>query len=75
MDKHTPCMAASLFRGIRLIMHICYAVPLAVFYPRMSQMKLRSTLRILSKRLLAILDIGIRTEGQWPFAARALSCL
>jgi 1-acyl-sn-glycerol-3-phosphate acyltransferase len=66
MDKLTPDLLISAFRGIRLIMHILYAVLMAIFYPYLSQTKRRRTLRIWSRQLLEILDIGIRTEGQWP---------
>jgi 1-acyl-sn-glycerol-3-phosphate acyltransferase len=66
MDKNVPRMPTSAFMGIRLLLHIVYALLLAILYPRLSQTKRRRTLRILSRQLLEILNIGIRTEGQWP---------
>ena len=66
MDKYMPSMSASAFRAIRLVLHILCAVLLAVIYPHLSQTKRRRTLRIWSRQLLEILNIGIRTEGQWP---------
>ena len=66
MDKHPPNMAVSLFRGGRLALHLFYAALLAVFYPRLNQTKRRRILKTWSRQLLDILNIGIRTEGQWP---------
>ena len=66
MDKRAPGMAGSAFRGIRLALHLSYAMLLAIFYPHLSQTKRRRTLKIWSRQLLDILNIGIRTEGQWP---------
>jgi 1-acyl-sn-glycerol-3-phosphate acyltransferase len=66
MDERSPNVLISLFRGARLVLHLVYAVLLAIFYPHLSQTKRRRTLRIWSRQLLDILNIGIRTEGQWP---------
>ena len=66
MDKHPPNMAVSMFRGGRLALHLFYAVLLAVFYPRLKPAKRRRILKTWSRQLLDILNIGIRTEGQWP---------
>ena len=59
-------MAVSMFRGGRLALHLFYAVLLAVFYPRLKPAKRRRILKTWSRQLLDILNIGIRTEGQWP---------
>ena len=66
MDKHPPNMAVSMFRGGRLALHLFYAALLAVFYPRLKPAKRRRILKTWSRQLLDILNIGIRTEGQWP---------
>ncbi|MDD5384251.1 MAG: lysophospholipid acyltransferase family protein [Gallionella sp.] len=66
MDKRPPNMPASVFRSIRLAMHLFYAVLLAIFYPHLNQTKRRRILKTWSRQLLDILNIGIRTEGQWP---------
>jgi len=66
MDKRSPDMPVSLFRGIRLATHLFYAVLLAIFYPHLNQTKRRRILKTWSRQLLDILNIGIRTEGQWP---------
>ena len=66
MDERSPSLPASLFRGVRLVLHLLYAMLLAVFYPRLKQPRRRRLLKTWSRQLLDILDIGIRTEGQWP---------
>jgi len=66
MDKRPPNMPVSVFRGIRLALHLFYAVLLAIFYPHLNQTKRRRILKTWSRQLLDILNIGIRTEGQWP---------
>jgi 1-acyl-sn-glycerol-3-phosphate acyltransferase len=66
MDEHSPSVPISLFRGCRLALHFFYAVLQAIYYPHLNQTKRRRTLRIWSRQLLDILNIGIRTEGQWP---------
>ena len=66
MDERSPNVLISLFRGARLVLHLVYAVLLAIPYPHLSQTKRRRTLRIWSRQLLDILNIGIRTEGQRP---------
>ena len=65
MDKHSPGLPASVFRGIRLALHLFYAVLLAIYYPHLNQMKRRRILKAWSRQLLDILNIGIRTEGEW----------
>ena len=66
MDEHSPSLPISLFRGCRLALHLFYAVLLAIFYPHLNQTKRRRILKTWSRQLLDILNIGIRTEGQWP---------
>ena len=65
MDERSPNILTSLFRGGRLVAHLLYAVLLAIFYPHLHQTKRRRILKTWSRQLLDILDIGIRTEGQW----------
>ncbi|MCR4298559.1 MAG: 1-acyl-sn-glycerol-3-phosphate acyltransferase [Gallionella sp.] len=65
MDKHPPNILTSLFRGGRLALHLFYAALLAIFYPYLNQTKRRRILKTWSRQLLDILNIGIRTEGQW----------
>lgn len=64
MDEHSPGLPISLLRGVRLALHLFYAVLLAIFYPHLNQTKRRRTLKTWSLQLLGILDIGIRTEGE-----------
>ena len=66
MDEHSPSLPISLFRGCRLALHLFYAVLLAIFYPHLKPAKRRRILKTWSRQLLDILNIGIRTEGQWP---------
>lgn len=66
MDKRPPSLPISLFRGSRLALHLFYAALLAIFYPHLNQTKRRSILKTWSRQLLDILNIGIRTEGEWP---------
>ncbi|MDP2694688.1 MAG: lysophospholipid acyltransferase family protein [Gallionella sp.] len=65
MDKRSPGLPVSVFRGIRLALHLFYAALLAIFYPHLNQMKRRRILKTWSRQLLGILNIGIRTEGEW----------
>jgi 1-acyl-sn-glycerol-3-phosphate acyltransferase len=66
MDERSPNILTGLFRGGRLALHLFYAVLLAISYPHLNQTKRRRTLKTWSRQLLDILNIGIRTEGQWP---------
>ena len=66
MDERSPSILIGLFRGGRLSLHLFYAMLLAIFYPHLNQTKRRRTLKTWSRQLLDILNIGIRTEGQWP---------
>ena len=69
MDKHPPHILTSLFRGGRLALHLFYAALLAIFYPHLKPAKRRRILKTWSRQLLDILNIGIRTEGQWTVRA------
>ena len=66
MDKCSPDLPTILFRGGRLALHLLYAALLAIFYPHLSQKRRRRILKTWSRQLLTILNIGIRTEGEWP---------
>ena len=66
MDRRPLSMPVSVFRGIRLALHFVYGMFLAIFYPYLSQARQRRVLKVWSRQLLDILNIGIRTEGQWP---------
>lgn len=65
MDKRSPGLPVSVFRGIRLALHLFYAALLAIFYPHLKPVKRRRILKTWSRQLLDILNIGIRTEGEW----------
>lgn len=65
MDNRSPGLPVSLFRGVRLALHLLYAALLAVFYPHLKPAKRRRILKTWSRQLLDILNIGIRTEGEW----------
>jgi 1-acyl-sn-glycerol-3-phosphate acyltransferase len=66
MDNRTPNMPVSLFRGGRLALHLFYGMLLAIFYPHLSRNRQRRILKVWSRQLLDILNIGIRTDGQLP---------
>ena len=66
MDKHKPDFLLSLFRGGRLALHLLYGMLLAVFYPHLNQTRQRHIMKVWSRQLLDILNIGIQTEGQQP---------
>ena len=63
MDKRPPNMPISVFRGCRLALHFLHGILLAIFYPHLNQTRQRRILKTWSRQLLAILNIGIRTEG------------
>lgn len=65
MDERLPNVLISLFRGGRLALHLFYAALLAIYYPHLNQTKRRRILKNWSRQLLGILNIGIRTEGEW----------
>ena len=66
MDRHHGNLAVSVFRGGRLALHFFYGLLLAVPYPHLDKNAQRRVMKIWSKQLLAILNIGIRIEGQQP---------
>ena len=66
MDRRPLSMPVSVFRGIRLALHFVYGMFLAIFYPYLSQARQRRVLKVWSRQLLDILNIGIRTDGQRP---------
>ena len=66
MDKHSPDMLISVFRGSRLALHFFYGMLLAVIYPHLNQTRQRRAMKNWSRQLLAILNIGIQIEGQQP---------
>ena len=66
MDKHSPDMLVSVFRGSRLALHIFYGMLLAVIYPHLNQTRQRRTLKTWSRQLLTILNIDIQIEGHQP---------
>lgn len=74
MDKHSPGMLASVFRGCRLALHLFYGMLLAVIYPHLNQTRQRRAMKAWSRRLLTILNIGIQIEGQQPTRAEG-GCL
>ncbi len=66
MDKRPQNILISMFRGCRLALHLLYGMLLAIFYPHLNQTGQRRILKSWSRQLLAILNIGIQTEGQQP---------
>jgi len=76
MDKHSPDVPedrdipadilSSMLRGSRLALHLFYGMLLAVIYPHLNQRKQNQILKLWSRQLLAILNIGIQIEGQQP---------
>ncbi|MDD2914827.1 MAG: lysophospholipid acyltransferase family protein [Gallionella sp.] len=56
----------SAFRGGHLALHLLFGMLLAIFYPYFNQARQRKILKLWSRHLLDILNIGIRTEGQRP---------
>ena len=63
MDKHSLSLPVSLFRGVRLALHLIYAVLLAIFYPHFSHDRQRRILKEWCRQLLDIIDIGILIEN------------
>lgn len=66
MDKHLPNILTSVSRGVRLALHLVYGTLLAVIYPYLNQTRQRHTMKIWSRQLLTILNIGIQIEGRQP---------
>ena len=66
MDRHSPNILASVFRGGCLALHLFYGMLLAVIYPHLNQTRQRRIVKTWSRQLLAILNISIQIEGQQP---------
>lgn len=66
MDKSSPGILISVFRGVRFALHLFYGILLAVIYPHLNQTGQRRAMKSWSRRLLTILNIGIQIEGQQP---------
>jgi 1-acyl-sn-glycerol-3-phosphate acyltransferase len=74
MDKHLPDLPAdnempannlvSMFRCSRIVLHLFHGMLLAIIYPHLNRARQRRILKIWSSKLLVILNIGIRIEGQ-----------
>ena len=56
----------ALFRGARLTLHLACGMLLAIPYPHLTQRRQRRLLKFWSRRLLPILNVGIRVEGTQP---------
>ena len=76
MDKRTQKMQwsnemptdilLSLLRGLRLVMHLFHGMLLAIIYPHLKPNRQRNMLKLWSRQLLNILNIGIQIEGHQP---------
>lgn len=66
MAKRSSDILISLLRGARLGLHLIYGMLLALFYPYLNLARQRQILKIWSRQLLSILNIGIQIEGQQP---------
>jgi 1-acyl-sn-glycerol-3-phosphate acyltransferase len=64
LDKRPQNVLVSLFRASRVALHLFYGMSLAVIYPYFAQTGQRRIMKSWSRQLLAILNIGIRIEGQ-----------
>src|ERR1019366_4497825 len=74
MDKRSPDVPknsdapantlTSVFRGIRVALHLLFGMLLAVIYPHLNQTRQRHILKTWSRQLLTILNIGIQIEGE-----------
>jgi len=66
MDKNSPNILVSVVRANRLVLHLCYGMLLAAIYPHLYQIWQRRILKMWSRQLLDILNIGIQIDGQQP---------
>ena len=66
IHKHPPNMLASVLRGGRLAAHLFSGMLLAIIYPYLNQTSQRRTMKMWSKQLLDILNIGLQIEGPQP---------
>lgn len=64
MRDHPASLAVSLFRAIRLTIHLLHGTFLATFYPVLSHDKQKRILRKWSMQILHILNIRIEIEGE-----------
>jgi 1-acyl-sn-glycerol-3-phosphate acyltransferase len=74
MDNRLAEFVVSVFRGTRLVLHLFYSILLAIIYPYLNPEWQRRILKLWSKQLLVILNIGIQIEGQ-QFARGEGSCM
>ncbi|MDO9011675.1 MAG: lysophospholipid acyltransferase family protein [Gallionella sp.] len=74
MANYSTHYSVSVFRGCRLALHLLYGVMLAIFYPSLSQIRQRHTLKNWSRQVLNILNIGIQIDGLPP-ARDGTGCL
>jgi 1-acyl-sn-glycerol-3-phosphate acyltransferase len=66
IHKYPPNMLASVLRGGRLAVHFFSGMLLAIIYPYLNQTSQRRTMKVWSKQLLDILNIGLQIEGPQP---------
>ena len=66
MASSRASAATSVLRAMRLVLHLGYALFLAVFYPWMNERVQVRIMKRWSRQLLAIFNIGIQIEGQQP---------
>lgn len=70
MGKRPPNIPAnnlvSLFRGMRVVLHLFFGMLQAVIYPHLDQTRQRRIMKTWSRQLLTILNIGIQIEGRQP---------
>ena len=72
MARQTLHILVSVFRGCRVCVHLLYGLLLAIIYPCLGQPGQNRILKYWSRKLLAILNIGILIEGQQPTKAGCL---
>ncbi len=68
MDKKNPPLniLVSVLRASRLAVHLLYGMLLAIIYPYLNQTGQRRTMKIWSRQLLGIFNIGLQIEGPQP---------
>ena len=66
IHKHPPNILVSVLRGSRLAVHFFYGMLLAIIYPYLNQTGQRRTMKIWSRKLLGIFNIGLQIEGPQP---------
>lgn len=60
--------SVAVFRGIRVMLHICYGLLLAVYYPRLAKTARRRILQRWSAGLLDILNVGLKMPAEDDFS-------